>query len=279
MVLAARFTITGNPHRRRRVKIREMFRFATLLILAAALLNAATIRLYLKDGNFHKVREYEAQGDRVRYYSTERSEWEVIPLALVDLKRTEAEIAENETERREEAKILDAEDEAERAQRREVESIPVNPGVYLVEGEKVTTLKQAEVKVVNNKGRSILRAIVPIPVISGKSTVEIDGLKAPTTLNAGRPEFYFRLAERERMAIIRLAPEKKTRLVQKWNVIPVTNEIMEETDLIETFKQQIADGLYKIWPTKPLDPGEYAVVEYTEGEGNIQVWDFSISSK
>ena len=60
-------------------------------------------------------------------------------------------------------------------------------------------------------------------------------------------------------------------------MIPVSNEIVEETDIVETFKQQIAEGLYKIWPTKPLEPGEYAVIEYTEGKGNVQVWDFSIA--
>ena len=41
-------------------------------------------KLILKDGSFHLVREYQVQGDRVRYYSTERSQWEEIPAALVD---------------------------------------------------------------------------------------------------------------------------------------------------------------------------------------------------
>ena len=50
--------------------------------LAAGLLGAATVRLYMKDGSYHSVREYETKGDRVRYYSTERSEWEEIPLDL-----------------------------------------------------------------------------------------------------------------------------------------------------------------------------------------------------
>jgi hypothetical protein len=78
--------------------------------------------------------------------------------------------------------------------------------------------------------------------------------------------------------MIRLAPLKTSRLVQKWDIVPVTNEIIEETDIIETFRQQLAEGLYKIWPTKPLTPGEYAVIEYTEGKGNVQVWDFSLAA-
>jgi hypothetical protein len=253
-----------------------MYRVAILLLLITGAAGAATIRLYMKDGTYHNVREYEQKGDRIRYYSTERSEWEEIPVDLIDLKRTETERQQIEQDRREEAAVMDAEEKAERAQKREVERIPVNPGVYMAQGEQVTTLKQGEVKMVNHKGRSVLKAITPIPIVSGKSTVEIDGLKSPLTLNEERPAFFFRLAEPERLAIIRLKPGKSSRLVQTLNLIPVSNEIVEDTDIIETFKQQLAEGLYKIWPTKPLDPGEYAVVEYTEGKANIQVWDFSI---
>ena len=36
------------------------------------------------------------------------------------------------------------------------------------------------------------------------------------------------------------------------------------------------NGLYKIWPQDPLEKGEYAVVEYTEGKLNIRMWDFRV---
>jgi hypothetical protein len=255
-----------------------MLRAILVLITAALVLPAATIRLYLKDGTYHSVREYEKKADRVRYFSTERGDWEEIPLELVDLKKTESEIARAATERREEAKLSDAEEQAERAQRRELERIPWEPGVFTVEGEKVTALKQAESKVVSNRRRSILKAMSPIPIVSGKATVEVDGVKSAYELARDRPEFYIRLGAEERFAIIRLTPAKTSRIVQKWNIVPVSKEIVEETDVIETFKQQLMDGLYKIWPTKPLTPGEYAVVEYTEGKGNIQVWDFTVTA-
>jgi hypothetical protein len=272
--------VAGSNHQTSgRVKIEVMFRLAGVLMLIAGLLSAATVRLYLKDGTYHAVREYEKSGDRVRYYSTERSDWEEIPLDLVDLKRTESEKSDNEAARKADASALDAEEKAEREQRREIERIPMEPGVFMAKGEELVVLKQAEVKVVNNKRRSILKAITPIPIVAGKSTVELDGLKSAFLLSADRPEFYFRLAKAERMAIVRMVPGKTSRIVQTLNSIPVSKEIMEETDIVETFKQQLADGLYKIWPTKPLEPGEYAVVEYTEGEANIQVWDFSLVRK
>ena len=51
--------------------------------------------------------------------------------------------------------------------------------------------------------------------------------------------------------------------------------ILRDQDEVESFRQQIADGLYKIWPREPLAPGEYALVEFTEGKGGTQVWDFA----
>ena len=45
---------------------------------------------------------------------------------------------------------------------------------------------------------------------------------------------------------------------------------------VEIFRKQLdANGLYKIWPQKPLTPGEYAVVENTPGKLNMQIWDFT----
>src|SRR5579875_1448305 len=54
---------------------------------------AANIKLYLKDGSYHLVREYQVETDRVRFYSVERSEWEEMPLSLVDLDKTRTEEA------------------------------------------------------------------------------------------------------------------------------------------------------------------------------------------
>lgn len=257
-----------------------MYRRVSILALLVAVwgANAATSRLYLKDGTYHSVREYQKQNDRVRYYSTERGDWEEIPAELVDFDRTEKENRDREANSRKQAADADAEEKAERAQQRELERVPMETGVFRIEGEKVDVLKQAETKVVNNKRRSILKAMSPIPILAGKSTVEIDGTRAAFLLTGDRPEFYIRLAAEERFHIVRVIPTKISRIVQKWNIIPVSKELMEETEIIETFKQQLADGIFKIWPTKPIPPGEYAVVEYTEGKGNITAWDFSLAA-
>ena len=58
-------------------------------------------------------------------------------------------------------------------------------------------------------------------------------------------------------------------------MVPVTNEVVEQQEQVEIFRQQVDTDLYKIWPVKPLEPGEYAVMEYTDGKVNIQIWDFA----
>src|SRR5260370_18538081 len=39
-------------------------------------------KLVLKDGHFHLVRDYQRTGERVRYLSAERCEWEEIPASI-----------------------------------------------------------------------------------------------------------------------------------------------------------------------------------------------------
>lgn len=235
-----------------------------------------SFRLYLKDGGHHLTREYKVEEDRVRYYSIERSDWEEIPLELVDLSKTESERKQRvEAHAQAEADAV-AEDEAARALRREARKVPPEFGVYYVDGDSIKTLPQAEVKVVNNKRRTVLKTITPIPIITGKATVEIDGDRSAFAVREARPEFYIRQSNEERMAIIRLTPKKNARQVEQVTIVPVVNEAIEEQDQVETFRRQFGEGLFKIWPTKPLPAGEYAVVQYTEGKLSVQVWDFRV---
>jgi hypothetical protein len=245
-----------------------IFVFACLAALAA------NFKLYLKDGASHIVREYKVEADRVRYYSVERSEWEEIPLDLVDLKRTEAEVKDRQAAIEKEAKIFTVEERAERQQEEQVARVPQNPGVYMLEGKELRPLKVAESKAVNNRGRSILKVLMPLPALAGETTVEIDGVRASLVVASAEPEFYFRLAYEERSTIFKLTPKKDSRVVQKWSVEPATNEMTETQEEVPVFRRQLEDGLYKIWPREALKPGEYAVVEYTAGQHNIQAWDF-----
>jgi len=247
------------------------------LVFACCCVFGATIKLYLKDGSYQLVREYQVQDERVRFFSTDRGEWEEIPVSMVDLEKTQAEIKAREEEVRENAAANAAEDKAELDARKEVERIPQENGVYLIEEDKLTPMKVAESKIVTDKKRTVLKVLSPVPLVSGKATVELDGSHATAGTANREPQFYIRLSADERFGILRMGEHKGNRVVEKLTIVPVTKESIEEPDMVDIFRKQEADGLFKIWPEKPLAPGEYAVVEYTEGKVNMQVWDFFIA--
>lgn len=258
--------------------------FVGIVIFVSAVQAAATIRLYLKDGEFHLVREYQVLQDRVKYYSVERGDWEEIPVEMVDLKRTKSELASNLEETKKQDVADKEERVAEREARKEIENVPTEPGGYWINDKKLETLKLGEVKYTVDKKRSILKMMSPIPLISGKAVLELDGEAATFVIHEERPEFYFRLAKEERLAIIKLPlgtgkNKTKTRIVERIQILPVVNEIVEELAEVESFRRQVGELLFKIWPVKPLEPGEYALIEYSpaiEGKYSLQVWDFSV---
>ena len=254
-------------------------RNAVLLLLTLAFVaNADTVKLYFKDGTDQLVREYQVSGERVRFYSVEREDWEEVPTSLVDLDKTKAVIKARAEEVSERGAAEAAEDKAERAARKQVAQVPADPGVYLIgDDEKLMPLKIGESKVVNNKRRSLLKAISPIPLVPGKATLELDGPHAMQGTANRAPEFYIRLSEEERFGIVRLSEHKNNRVVEKLTIQPVVKEITQEPDLMDVFRQQVADELFKIWPQQPLAPGEYAVVQYSMDKLDMQVWDFFIA--
>jgi hypothetical protein len=251
--------------------------FLFLTIAAAAF--GGVFRLYLKDGTYQVASEYKVLKDRVSYLSVERGEWEDLPLELIDFDRTKKEMAQHEEELKADAKSQAEEDAAQRLAVKQVEQIPSEPGVYYIHNDNLEVVKVAESKIVNNKKRTVLKAISPIPMVSAKSTLEIDGDSAAKEITEKRPEFFFRLSTFESFAIIKVLPTKKgARVVETINIIPVSKEVVQEFKLVDTFKKQEGDNVYKIWPQNDLEPGEYALIEYTEGleSINTQVWDFRI---
>jgi hypothetical protein len=259
-----------------------MRNFCLLFFAVCVLASAENLKLYMKDGSDQLVREYKVENDRVKFYSLDRDEWEEVPLALADLDKTKAEIKARADSIRADAAAEDAEDKAERTARKEVASVPPEPGVYLIDDRKpapqnLTAFKAGESKVVNNKRRSVLRAISPVPMVPGKATLELDGPHSSQGTANRSPEFFIRLSEDERFDILRLGEHKGNRVVEKLTIQPVTNEDIQEPDVVDAFRQQVADGLFKIWPQKPLDPGEYAVVQYSMEKLDMQVWDFFVA--
>jgi hypothetical protein len=250
-----------------------------LFLLGAALVFGENFKLYLKDGDYHVVREYHVEGDRIRYYSAERSQWEEIPVALVDLTKTEnsrkAQLEKLTNTAREE----DEEEKAERALKREIASIPIDTGAYYDLNGKIEPVPPADYQIITDKKRRALQILSPVPLVPGKASVVVKGDHAKFSVNEERPSFYLRLAKEERFGIVRLTPKKGVRIVENISIIPVAKQTIEQRDQMETFDQELAEGLFRVWPEKPLTPGEYALVEFSDSQetNDVQllVWDFA----
>lgn len=255
-------------------------RLPVLLLLVAALLSAETFKLFLKSGDYHTVREYQVQGERVRYFSTERGEWEEIPKDMVDLTKTEAARKFKSDEQSRELRAEDEEEKAERAQKKEIASIPMESGAYFKVSEKIAALPQADYQIITDKKRKVLQMISPVPLIPGKAAVIIKGEHSSFKVGENRPNFFLRLAKEEKFGIIRLTPRKGQRVVENISIVPVSRQSVEDRKQMDTFEQQLMWNLYRVWPEKPLDPGEYALMEYSNADDTegiqLMIWDFAV---
>ena len=181
-----------------------------LAALFAFLSNAAAQelarRLFLKDGSYQLVTKYEAKGDRVRYLSAERNEWEEIPNSLVDWPATEKYEKDRAAgaavpEAVELDKQVDAELEAGEAALPQVAPglrLPEGSGVFLLDtfqGQpQLIEVQQTAGDVNRNTKRNILRGVIN-PVASAKQTVELEGEHATVQAHATVPALYIKLDE------------------------------------------------------------------------------------
>jgi hypothetical protein len=254
-------------------------RNALLLLFVAAVGWAANLKLFLKEGGYQLVREYKIEGEKVRYYSVERGDWEEIPLDMVDLKRTQSEAEARQRQIEHDIKSTEEEQAAVQTLRNETSRIPVDDGVYWLEGDQAKALEAAESSVHMDKGRAVLRILNPMPTTTGRGELEIPGIHAKAVFHNPEQEFYIQLSATERFGILKLRPKTNVRVVEDLSWDAVAKQMTEIPTEIETLHEELsADQLYKIWPKQPLPPGEYAVVQFTSGQMNMQIWDFAIEA-
>ncbi|MGH9432842.1 MAG: hypothetical protein ACRD3T_14980, partial [Terriglobia bacterium] len=270
---------------------RAIFILACLVIgimVAAAPPYAQTAtKLYLKDGTYQLVKSYEVKGDRVRYYSVERSEWEEIPTALVDFDAT------RRAEKQEQAKLTKEVQEAKQIEQKHISQqvvatgyqvapgirLPSDPGLFAFDGSRVIPLVQSAADAVRDRKRMALNMAVPAPLLKRQSFIELDGPKAAVRFRNVQPTFYAQLPDAT-TASLQLIPVKSTkqdRRVEKVDV-GVKGKPTESRISIPLRRTQVAPGVYKLEPEQPLTAGEYAFAEVNDNTMNLDVWDFGIDA-
>ncbi|MFZ0562713.1 MAG: hypothetical protein WBX02_12755 [Terriglobales bacterium] len=174
--------------------------FALFCLPPASAQNQAR-RLILKDGSYQSVTKYEIHGDRVRYYSAERGEWEEVPKSLIDWDATDKfEQGRKDGGLAPEAVELDKELEAERKieQARSPQvapglRLPDEGGIFLLDTfenqPQLAELHQSGGDVEKTSKTNILRAVIN-PLAGAKQNIELPGPHAKIQSHTTVPSFY-----------------------------------------------------------------------------------------
>ena len=175
-------------------------------------------KLILKDGTYQIIREYERNGEHVRYYSLERGDWEEVPSSMVDWDATAK--AEGEAEKASTAEVEKVHKQEEARRMDNVADIdaslqvgkgaflPDAEGMYVVEGKTVRVMDQVGSQLKADKLRTLEQILSPVPLVPGKKNVVLPGARAGLRITTANPEFYLREA----------APDpERTSTIQKSN--------------------------------------------------------------
>ncbi len=260
-------------------------------------------KLILKDGTFQLVRSYQRNGERVRYYSAERGDWEEIPAAMVDWEATAKAEADEQKEEDSLAKQVRAQEQAQKIETvMDVDaSLQVAPGVFLppgegmfaIEGKHVTPLEQVGSQVRTDKKQFLKQVLSPIPIIPSKRNVEIPGAKASTRLTSSQVEFYLREAPPDpdrttpivkssrpgesgpEVELVRAKVKGNKRQLETIKSL-FGQEMEEKRASISIQRWEIAPTVFRFTLSEALPPGEYALAEILPDGMNLYVWDFGV---
>jgi hypothetical protein len=165
-------------------------------------------RLILSDGSYQIVTQYQIVGDRVRYFSQERQDWEEIPTSLVDWDATRKWEQQNNpptagevSPGMAEAAKLDAEETEERADEKarmpEVSrglNLPDQDGAFALDtfhGTPELVELNADDIDLGAKARHGITALNPMA--GARSRLELDGQHAKIHLHVDQPTFFLSL--------------------------------------------------------------------------------------
>jgi hypothetical protein len=265
-----------------------------LLLGVPAHAQQQTERLILNDGSYQAVVKYEIQGDRVRYFSAERYQWEELPVSLVDwdaTKKYAADLASGKLHVKVETPEEREEREAEEANSPEIAAglrLPGSGGVFLFESYKgkpeAAEILQNGSEVNQNKKKNVLRAALN-PIASAKQSLELKGAHAQIQAHSGQPVLYVDIDEGptdvaagDRLRVVRAEVKNDARVVGNLKVT-FTGKTSQGGNFVPVTVEKVGKGQWlKVTPAKELAPGEYALVEMLgPQEMNLYVWDFGVN--
>jgi hypothetical protein len=273
-------------------------------------------RLILKDGTYQPITKYEVKGERVRYFSAERGEWEEVPNALVDWDATkkyeEGRLTGGPIP---EAEQLDKEIDAQRkaALARSPEVAPRlrlsdEGGVYLLDTyqnePELVEIQQSGSDLNRSTKSNILRAAIN-PLSGSKQSIELPTPHAKVQAHTPTPSLYVNvsadtgegapavatgaeevgrapadaapLPPTEAFKIIRVETKGGKRVAGSLKVA-VTGKMKTDERFVAATVTAMTGGWIMITPIDPLPNGEYAVAEMLGKDSiNLYVWDFGVN--
>jgi hypothetical protein len=262
-------------------------------------------KLVLKDGTYQLVRDYEQNGERVRYYSIERAAWEEIPASMVDWDATKK--AEASGEKTDEALVqkVHVQEQAMHADMPlDVDAsltvaqgvfLPDGEGMFALDGKSLKALAQAGSQVKTDKKTVLKQVFTPIPIIASKKNVEIPGTRAAVRVTTPTPEFYLREPPPDPektstvlrtgrqdesgpdVALVKVTVKGNKRLLESVRSY-FGEKIGEERQEVSMQRWEVAPDVYRFTLSTPLAPGEYALAEILQDGLNLYVWDFGVDA-
>ena len=258
-------------------------------------------RLIMKDGSYQAATKWEVVGQRVRYYSAERYDWEELPNDMVDWPATDKYNNERAGQRDETIKEIAKADEADEREAPLIVPglrLPNTGGVFLQDEfnkqPELVELLQNGGELNKHTSRNILRAAVNPLALSSTQTIELKGEHARVQSHVGQPAIYLNVdtsdnsqpaftqkpSDKEpppnHYGIVRVENKKDTRIVGKLNVA-MYGKVSQKESWIPVTTSPLGDWV-KLTPSEPLPPGEYAVVELLDKKQiNLFVWDFGVN--
>jgi len=263
------------------------------------------LKLMLTDGTYQLVREYQRNGEHVRYFSMERGAWEDLPASMVDWNATTKAEAEAEKQSAELVEKVHKQEEARRMDNvADIDAslrvgdgafLPSGEGMFVVEGKTIRILDQAGSAKKTDMKRVIADVLSPVHAVPGKQTVVMPGAHAIVRLRTNSPEFYLRepppdpeltsSIQRSRRAneagpdveLVKTKVGRNTRELESIRTI-FGQAVNENVNVISMQRWEVAPNVYRFTLSQPLPPGEYVLAEVLEDGLNLFVWDFGLDA-